>query len=67
MLYGVGDMVKDHPDNERGSLLPPLHGLLFSISSKGYFIYTIQPTERIVHTTSFVIPVELWLEREIVH
>ena len=36
-LYGVGHMVKDHSDNERGNLLPP-HGLLFPISSKGSFI-----------------------------
>ena len=33
-LYGVGYMVKDHSDSERGNLLPP-HGLLFPISSKG--------------------------------
>ena len=26
-LYGVGHMVKDHSDSERGNLLPP-HGLL---------------------------------------
>ena len=30
-------MVKDHLDGERGNPLPP-HGLLFPISSKGYFI-----------------------------
>ena len=30
-LYGVGHMVKDHSDNERGNPLPP-HGLLFPIS-----------------------------------
>ena len=36
-LYGVRDMVKDRSDNERGNLLPPLHGLLFSINSKGLF------------------------------
>ena len=58
-LYGVGHMVKDHSDSERGNPLPP-HGLLFPISSKGYFICT-----RIVHTTAFVTPVvEHWLERE---
>ena len=27
-LYGVGHMVKDHSDSERGNQLPP-HGLLF--------------------------------------
>ena len=39
-LYGVGYMVKDHLDSERGNRLPPLNGLLFSISSKGSFIRT---------------------------
>ena len=39
-LYGVGQMVKDHSDSERGNTLPP-HGLLFPISSKGSFICTI--------------------------
>ena len=29
-LYGVGHMVKDHSDSERGNPLPP-HGLLFPI------------------------------------
>ena len=28
-LYGVGHMVKDHSDSERGHPLPP-HGLFFS-------------------------------------
>ena len=59
-LYGVGHMVKDHSDSERGKPLPP-HGLLFSINSKGSFICTIP--DRIAHTTTFVIPVvEHWLE-----
>ena len=35
-LYGVRHMVKDHSDSERGNPLPPLHGLLFPISSKGF-------------------------------
>ena len=39
-LYGVGHMVKDHSDSERGYPLPP-HGLLFPINSKGYFICII--------------------------
>ena len=57
-LYDVGHMVKDHSDTEReregeretekkgerGNPLPPLHGLLFLISSKGSFIYTIPQT-----------------------
>ena len=42
-LYGVGHMVKDHSDNERGNLLAP-HGLIFSMSSKGSFICTIPQT-----------------------
>ena len=39
-LYGVGHMVKDHADSERGNPLPP-HGLLFPINSipqTGYHI-----------------------------
>ena len=43
-LYGVGHMVKGHSDSERGNPLPPLHGLIFPISSKDYFICTIQQT-----------------------
>ena len=43
LLYGVGHMVKDHSDSERGNPLPP-HGLHFIISSKGYFICTIPHT-----------------------
>ena len=42
-LYGVGHMVKDHSDSERGNLLPP-HGLLFPINSKGSFICIISQT-----------------------
>ena len=30
---------------EIGNLLPPLHGILIPISSKGYFICTIPQTE----------------------
>ena len=53
-LHGIGHMTKDHSDSERRNPLPPLHGLLFSISS------------RIKHITAFVTPVvEHWLEREI--
>ena len=62
-LYGVGHMVKDHSDSERGNPLPP-HGLLFLINSKSSFICTIP--YRIAHTTAYVTPVvEHWLEREI--
>ena len=35
-LYGIGHIIKDLPDSERGNLLLP-HGLLFLISSKGSF------------------------------
>ena len=42
-LYGVGHMVKDHSDSERGNPLPP-HGLLFLINSKGYFICIVPQT-----------------------
>ena len=43
-LYGVGHMVKDYSDSERGNPLPP-HRLLFSISSRGSFICIIPQTE----------------------
>ena len=42
-LYGVGHMVKDHSDSERGNLLLP-RGLLFPINSNGLFICTIPQT-----------------------
>ena len=42
-LSRIGHMGKDHSDSETGNLLPP-HGLLFLISSKGYFICTIPQT-----------------------
>ena len=42
-LYGVGHMVKDHSDSERGNPLPP-HRLLLSINNKGSFICTIPQT-----------------------
>ena len=41
LLYGVGHMVKDHSDSERGNPLPPHGLLLFPINSKGSFIGTI--------------------------
>ena len=50
-LYGVGHMVTDHSDSEKGNLLPPLHELLFPINSKGSF-YMHHPTDRIAHTTA---------------
>ena len=39
-LNGVGHMVEDQSDSERGNPLLP-HGLLFPISSKGSFICII--------------------------
>ena len=39
-LYGIGHMVKDHSDSERGNLLLP-HGILFLINNKGSFICKI--------------------------
>ena len=42
-LYGVGHMVKDQSDSERGNPLLP-HRLFFPISSKGSFICTIPQT-----------------------
>ena len=42
-LYGVGHVVKDHSESERGNPLPP-HGLPLPINSKGSFIYTIPQT-----------------------
>ena len=55
-LSGVGHAVKDHSDSERENLLRPLHRLLFPISSTvGFFMH--HPSDRIAHTTTFVIPV----------
>ena len=42
-LYGVVLIVKIHKNSERENPLPPIHGLLFSISI-GYFICTIPQT-----------------------
>ena len=42
-LYGVGLMVKDHSDSERGNPLLP-HRLLFPINSKGSSICIIPQT-----------------------
>ena len=49
-IHGIRHMVKDHGDSQRENLLPPLHGLLFSISSKGSFICT-NYTDRTAHTS----------------
>ena len=42
-LYGIGHMVKDDSDSEKGNPLPP-HRLLLSINSKGSLICTIPQT-----------------------
>ena len=49
-------------DNDRGNLLPPLHGLLLLMNRKGFF-YMHHHTERTLHAT---IVVEHWQEWEIV-
>ena len=46
--YMTSHMVKDHSDSKRGNLLVP-HGLLFLISSKGSFIYTIPQIGQHIH------------------
>ena len=59
-LYGIGHMVKDHSDKERGNQLLP-HGLLLPISSNDSFICIIPWTG--AHTIAFVTPVvEHWQE-----
>ena len=63
-FYGVRHMVEDHSDSERGNRLPP-HGLLFPISSMGFY-YMRHPTDRKTHATVFVTPVvKHCLERQI--
>ena len=60
-LYGIRLMVKDHSDSVRENLLLPLYGLL-SNQQQGIF-YIRHPTDRIIHTISFVTSVmEQWLE-----
>ena len=54
-LYGVGRIVNDYSNSERGNPLLPLHGLLFPISSKRSHICTIPV--RIADTTAFYKPV----------
>ena len=51
-IYGVGHMVKDHSDSEKGNLLPP-HWLLFLISSKGSFICTIPQMDNTYHSLCY--------------
>ena len=53
-LYGVGHMVEDHSDSERGNPLPP-HRLLFPISSKGYIICTYHRHDSTYHILCFAL------------
>ena len=60
-LYGVGHMVKDHSDSQRGKPAAATWATLFEWQ-QGFF-YMHHPTERIAYTTAFVTPVvEHWLE-----
>ena len=61
-LYGFRHMVKDDSDSKRGNLLLPHHGLLFPISSKGYFICITPQTEKHIHPFFFTPIVKHWLE-----
>ena len=45
-LYGIGHMVKDHSDSERGNPLPP-HGLLFPISRQDSTYHNLCYTSRV--------------------
>ena len=56
-LYGVKHMLKNHSDSQIGNLLPPLYGVLFPISSKGFYMHHLR--DRIAHI------MEQWLEYEI--
>ena len=53
-LYGIRHMVKDHSDNER----KPADATRATLSDyqQGFF-YMHHPTDKITHTTAFVIPV----------
>ena len=62
-LYGIGHMVKDHRDNQRGNLLPALHGLLFLISSKIFYMHHTK--DRIAYTSLCYTSHGTLLERKI--
>ena len=51
LLHGVGHMVKDNRDYQKGNTLPPLQGLLFSINSKRSFIGIIKQSSSHYPTT----------------
>ena len=57
-LYGVGHMVKDHSDSERGN-----PGYSFRLAAR---VILYAPSHRIAHTTGFVTPVVgHWLAQEV--
>ena len=49
-LYGIGHMVKDHSDSERGNLLPTLHGLILSISSNLFYVHSCHRQDSTYHS-----------------
>ena len=55
-FFGFGHMVIDHSDSEKGNLLPALYVLCFLISSKVFFLMH-HSTDRMTHSTTFVISV----------
>ena len=62
-LYGVGHMVKDRSDSERGNLQAAITQATLFDWQQGIF-YINHPTDRISHTTTCVTPVEeYWLEQ----
>ena len=55
-------MVNDFGDNKRRNPLLPQYRLLFSIGNNGFYMH--HPTDKIAHSTAFVIPItEYWLEQ----
>ena len=51
-LYGIGHMVKDHSDSERGNPLLP-YELVFSISSKGSLYAPSHRQDSIYHSLCY--------------
>ena len=48
-LHGVRHIVKDHSDSKRENLMPPPHGLFFSITSKGFLYAPYHRQDSIYH------------------
>ena len=62
-VHGVIHMVKDHSDSERENRC---HHLGYSFQLAARVLLYAHPTDRITHTTAFVIPVvEHWLEQNL--